>query len=194
MIDVEVLQSAPGARPKPVADPATTSALPTPDVAPHGEAEAAKPALAQPSPSEVPPDDMPQQVAAPDIPARIGIDALTPEPLAPTMVMAPALAPSAPEEVRQVQLVSDPATTSSVVPVETSPESEELGEAAEIPSTAPAPAMSEKPEPEPKSQPEVARADPKEETPVQASPAEGFTEAETPPAPLARNSRYSHGS
>jgi hypothetical protein len=163
-IDVEVLQPAP-VLPKHLADPATTSALP-------------KVEDRQPSAIEVAPDDMPQQIANPDASAPAGIDALTPEPLAPTLVMAPALAPPVPEEVKQVTAEPDAATTFSIVPVATNPEAEELGE----PDAAPgATAPSETVEPEP--QPEIARADPKEETPPQGAPEEDAAEAETPAAP-----------
>ena len=70
---------------------------------------------------------MPQQIASPDAPAPSGIDALTPEPLAPTLVTSPALAPPPPEEVKQVTLEPDITTTSSIVPVATNPEVENLG-------------------------------------------------------------------
>ena len=109
-IDVEVVRPSP-ILPKHLADPATTSALPKVEAPPAefasepaGREEAAKPATAQPGPIEVPPDDMPQQIASPVAPAPTGIDALTPEPLAPTLMTSPALAPPPPEEVKQVTL------------------------------------------------------------------------------------------
>ncbi|HEU0017804.1 MAG TPA: hypothetical protein VFQ31_05545 [Methyloceanibacter sp.] len=186
--DVEVLQPA-AVLPKHVADPSTTSALPEVEGprADHGSEPAkpenvAKPATAQPSPIEVPPDDMPQQVAAPDAPAPVVIDALTPEPLSPTIVMAPALAlPPPPEEVKQVMLEPD-VTTSSIVPLAPSPAAEKLGEADEAPSV---PAPNETAEPQPQPQPDFARADPNEETPGEVSPPEDSAEAETPAAPPA---------
>jgi hypothetical protein len=189
VIDVEVVQPT-AVRPKPVTDPATTSALPKledPSAKPRSEPlvleEAAKPATAQPSPVEVPPDDMPQQVAAPDTPALAGIDALTPEPLSPILVMAPTLAPPAPEEVKLVQLEPDPATTSSIVPVEMNPAVEGTGEVDGR--TAPPPStVSREAEPATEPQPEIARADPKEEAREQALPAEDEAEP-TPPKPAA---------
>jgi hypothetical protein len=186
-IDVEVLQPAP-VLPKHATDPVTTSALPkveAPPVEPRTEQtkpeDAAKHATAQPI--EVPPDDMPQQIATPvaPLPARAGIDALTPEPLAAAMVNAPALEPQAPEEVKQVALEPDITTTSSILPVATNPEAENLGEAeAEI--EASAPPVSETPQPKPESQPEMVRADPGEETPPQEGLEEDPVEAETPAA------------
>jgi ribonuclease E len=192
-IDVEVLQPAP-VLPKHATDPVTTSALPkveAPPVEPRTEQtkpeDAAKPATAEPN--EVPPDDMPQQIATPvaPLPAQAGIDALTPEPLAAAMVNAPALEPQAPEEVKQVALEPDITTTSSILPVATNPEAENLGEAeAEI--EASAPPVSETLQPKPESQPEMVRADPGEETPPQAAIEEDAVEAETPAAapPVAR--------
>jgi hypothetical protein len=188
-IDVEVVRPA-TVLPKPVADPATTSALPKledqsaqPRSEPLVREEAAKPAAAQSSPVEVPPDDMPQQVSAPDTPAPAGIDALTPEPLSPILVMAPTLAPPAPEEVRQVHVEPDVATTSSTVPVEMNPAAERTGETVnERTAPPPPPTVSREAEPTTEPQPEVARANPKEETPEPASPAEGLNETEpTPP-------------
>ena len=180
-IDVEVVQPSP-VLPKHFADPATTSALPKVEAAPAeavsepaGREEAA-------SPIEVPPDGMPQQIASPVAPAPTGIDALTPEPLAPTLMTSPALAPPPPEEVKQVTLEPDITTTSSIVPLATNPEVENLGETSTEASAPPAPPISETPQPKPEPQPEVVRADPKEETP-QAAPAEDAAEAEAPAAP-----------
>jgi hypothetical protein len=183
-IDVEMLQPAP-VLPKHAADPATTSALPKVEASPaESRTEQAKPEdTAQPI--EVPPDDTPQQIASPDAPAPSGIDALTPEPLAATMVKAPALEPQAPEEVKQVRVEPDAATASSIVPLATNPEAEDLGEA---PTELNAPLVSpfgETPRPKPEPQPEVVRADPTEETPPQAAPEEDAAETETQSAPAA---------
>lgn len=187
-IDVEVLQPAP-ALPKHAADPVTTSALPKVEASPSEPRteqakpeDAARPATAQPI--EVPPDDMPQQIASPDAPAPAGIDALTPEPLVPTLVTSPALAQPPLEEVKQVTLEPDITTTSSILPVATNPEAESLGGAdAEAETEASAPPVSDTPEPKPEPQPEIVRADPKEETPSQEAPEEDAAEAETPAAP-----------
>lgn len=183
-IEVEVLQPA-AVLPKHAADPATTSALPRVDASPAEQAKPenpTKPATAQTI--EVPPDDMPQQLASPDAPSPLpaGIDAFTPEPLAATMVKAPALEPQAPEEVKQVAREPDITTTSSILPVAISPEAENLGEAeAEI--EASAPPASETPQPKPESQPEMVHADPTVETPPHAAPQEDPAEAERPTAP-----------
>ena len=126
---------------------------------------------------------MPQQIASPVAPAPSGIDALTPEPLAPTLMTSPALAPPPPEEVKQVTLEPDITTTSSIVPLATNPEVENLGETSTEASAPPAPPISETPQPKPEPEPEVVRADPKEETPQQAAPAEDAAEAEVPAAP-----------
>ena len=148
-IDVEVVQPSP-VLPKHLGDPATTAALPKVEAAPAEAVseparreEAAKPATAQPSPIEVPPDDMPQQIASPVAPAPTGIDALTPEPLAPTLMTSPALAPPPPEEVKQVTLEPDITTTSSIVPLATNPKVENLGETSTEASAPPAPPISE---------------------------------------------------
>jgi hypothetical protein len=125
---------------------------------------------------------MPQQITTPAASSPL-VNLPTPEPLAPTLLTSPALAPPPPEEVKQVTLEPDAATTSSIVPVETNPEAENLGEAPTKASAPPAPPVSEKPEPKLEPRPDVARADPKEETSVQVSPAEDSTEAETPPSP-----------
>jgi hypothetical protein len=185
-IDVEVLQPPP-VLPKHASDPATTSALPKVEASPaEPRTEQArpegstKPATAQPI--EVPPDDTPQQIAPPVAPSPAGIDALTPEPLAAAMVNAPALEPQAPEEVKQVTPEPDITTTSSILPVATNPEAENLGEAeAEIEVSTPP--VGETPKPKPESQPEMIHADPGEETPQQAAPEEDPDEAETPAAP-----------
>ncbi len=188
-IDVEVLQPAP-VLPKHATDPVTTSALPkveAPPVEPRTEQtkpeDAAKHATAQPI--EVPPDDMPQQVVSPDAPAPSGIDAVTPEPLVPTLMTSQALAPPPPEEVKQVTLEPDITTTSSIVPVATNPEAETLGEAeAETEASAPpAPPLGETPELKPEPQPEVVRVDPNEETPQPGGPEEDAAEAEIQAAP-----------
>lgn len=186
-IDVEMLQPA-AVPPNHAADPATTSALP------KLEASPARPRTDQPKPQdsarpiEVPPDDTPQQIASPAAPEPSGIDALTPEPLAAAMVKAPALEPQAPEEVRQVTVEPDVATTSSIVPLATTPEAENLGEApAELNAPLVSP-LSGTPKPKTEPQPEIVRADPTEETPPQAAPEEDAAEAETPAAapPVAR--------
>ena len=191
-IDVEVLQPAP-VLPKHAADPVTTSALPKVEASPAWSRseqakpeDAAKPATSRPI--EVPPDDMPQQIATPSAPGPSGIDALTPEPLVPTLVTSPALAPPPPEELKQVTLEPDTTTTSSILPVATNREAESLGEADAEANTHPAPPVSDAPQPKPEPQPEVIRADPTEKTPPQAAPGEDAVEAETPsaPAPVAK--------
>jgi hypothetical protein len=166
-IDVEMLQPAP-VLPKHAADPATTSAL---QAKPRDAAQR----------NEVPPDDMPQQVATPVAPAAPGLDALNPEPLAATMVNAPALEPQAPEELKQVTVEPDAATTASIVPLATNPDAETLGESTEV-SPPPEPPLSETPKPKTESQPEMVRADPGEETPPQAALEEDAVEGETPAA------------
>jgi hypothetical protein len=101
------------------------------------------------------------------------------------MVRAPALEPQAPEEVKQVRVEPDAATTSSVVPLVTNTEAENLGEG---PTELNAPLVSplgETPQPKPEAQPEVVHADPTEETPPQAAPEEDAAEAETQSAPAA---------
>jgi hypothetical protein len=179
-IDVEMLQTAP-VLPKHAADPATTSALPKVEVSPaETRTEQAKPGDAAQR-NEVPPDDMPQQIATPVAPAPAGIDALNPEPLAATMVNVPALESQAPEEVKQVSIEPDGAKTGSIVPLATTPEAETLGESMEV-SPPPEPPLSETPKPKPESQPEMVRADPGEETPPQAALEEDAVEVETPAA------------
>jgi hypothetical protein len=184
-IDVEVVQPSP-ILPKHLADPATTSAQPKVEAPPAEPAsEPARPEVAKQATAQ-PPDDMPQQIASPVAPAPAGIDALTPEPLAPTLVTSPAFPPPPPEEVKQVTLEPDITTTSSIVPRATSFEVKNLRETPTEASVLPAPPISETPKPEP--QPEVVRADPKEETPPQAVPADDAAEAETPavPTPVAK--------
>ena len=179
-IDVEVVQPSP-ILPKHLADPATTSAQPKVEAPPAEPAsEPARPEVAKQATAQ-PPDDMPQQIASPVAPAPAGIDALTPEPLAPTLVTSPAFPPPPPEEVKQVTLEPDITTTSSIVPRATSFEVKNLRETPTEASVLPAPRISETPKPEP--QPEVVRADPKEETPPQAVPADDAAEAETPAVP-----------
>ena len=181
-VDVEVVRPA-SVLPKHPADPLTTSALPKMDASPaEPRTEQAKPQDAA-EPIEVPPDDMPQQIASPDAAAPAGIDALTPEPLAAAMVKAPALEPQAPEEVEQVRVEPDAATTAAIVPVAPTPEAESLGEAPAEASPPPAPPLSDTALPKLESQPEVVRADPDEETPPQSAPEEEAAEAEPPAAP-----------
>jgi hypothetical protein len=185
-IDVEMLQPAP-VLPKHAADPATTSALPKVEASPaQSHTEHAKPEKTA-QPIEVPPDDMPQQIASPDASAPAGIDALTPKPLAATMVKAPALEPQEPEEVKQVRVEPDAATTSSIVPVATNPDAENLGGTPTEASPPPSTPLSEIPQLKPEPRPEIVRADPSEETPPQAAPEEDAAEAETPAArPIAK--------
>ena len=173
-IDVELLQPAPSIALPSITDPATTSALPKVNEAPAT-------AKVEPSSAEVPPDDMPQQIAPPAASSPLA-NLPAAEPLPATLVMSPALEPRAPEEVRQVAVEFDADTTSSILPVAMDPATETLSEMAAEPSAPPAP-VSEKPEPAPEPQPDIARADPKEETPPQAAPAEEPIEAEAPTSP-----------
>jgi hypothetical protein len=219
-IDIEVVEPAANAASKAPADPATTSALPQGNGAPSAEQAASVDASSppadgapgtawnkvtattrvEPSPVEVPPDDMPQQIAATEPYAHpaaaspvAGSPRLAnlppPEPLAQTQVVAPALAPSAPDEVHQVTFEPDPVTTSSIVPIEESPAIDEPNAAAEEASAAQPAHVTEKPETALEQAPEVARADPKEKTPAEESSAktpaetEGGSEVENEPTP-----------
>jgi hypothetical protein len=167
-IDVEITQ--PHSESK-AADPATTSALPSPT------------SIAVPQSAEIAPDDMPQQAAVPQAPSRTGIEALTPEPLAPAAVSALPLKLSPPEDLRQVILPPDDDTTASIMPVESEPTVETLDAAEE--SSAPAPAADAQ-ERDRGPQPALVSADPTEATPLQqGSPAEAATDTETAkPAPV----------